>query len=332
MKIEYMKTIEMVEFVKKTFEKEFGKRISLSKIPSPLFLKVGSGLQDDLAGTQEPVSFSLKSRKEAFEIVHSLAKWKRFILGKYGFQTGKGVFTDMKAIRREEDLSPIHSHYVDQWDWERVICNEDRTLFFLKKIVREIYSSILFTEDCLFEKFGIGKRLQDKITFVHSEDLEEALPELSPKEREDFITKKHGAVFLIGIGGKLKSGKIHDARAFDYDDWSTETVDGKKGLNGDIIVWDDIRGKSLELSSMGIRVDKEALLKQSLEKTFDELMKIPFHKAIIEDSLPLSVGGGIGQSRLVMFLLHKRHIGEVQVGEWNDNIKSQCEKENIFLL
>jgi aspartate--ammonia ligase len=329
---EYMKKVEQIKFVKDEFARKLSSELDLAWVPSPLFLPVGSGLQDDLAGTQEPVSFSLKSRMERFEIVHSLAKWKRFTLGKYDFPVGRGLYTDMKAIRKEEDLSPIHSHYVDQWDWEKVISKKDRTLDYLKDVVSKIYESILHLESSLSQKYDLLKRLPEKITFIHTEDLEEMLPELSAKEREDYIAKKYGAVFLIGIGGKLGSGKIHDVRAFDYDDWSSETIGGRKGLNGDIIVWDDIRKKSLELSSMGIRVDRAALLRQSVEMDFNDLMKVPFHRGIIEETLPLTIGGGIGQSRLVMFLLQKRHIGEVQAGEWGEVMVKQCEKENILLL
>ena len=332
-KLDFFETEKGIKLVKDTFEKFLSKDLDLLRVTAPKFLIEGTGLQDDLAGTQEPVSFKIKDEKRKIEFVHSLAKWKRFILGKYKFKQGKGIYTDMDAVRKDEELSDIHSIYVDQWDWELVISKKERTLDFLKLIVKKIFDSLKKTEKKIIKEFPkLSKRLPSKITFIHTEDLEKLYPHLSSIQREHEITKKYGAVFLIGIGYKLKSGKIHDLRASDYDDWSSETKKGYFGLNGDILVWDDIRKKSLELSSMGIRVDKKSLELQ-LKLSKEEYKKeFEFHKCILDHKLPLTIGGGIGQSRICMFLLHKRHIGEVQSSVWTEKIKKDIKKSNIILL
>jgi aspartate--ammonia ligase len=305
----------------------------LHRVSAPRFLKTDKGLQDDLAGTQVPVSFKIKHTGDQVEVVHSLAKWKRFTLGKFSFKHGTGLYTDMDAIRKDEVLSPIHSVYVDQWDWERVISKEERTLDFLKQIVRKIWSVMLETEAMVEKEFpGLKASLPKEIEFVHTEELEEMFPELIPKQREDAAAKKFGAIFLIGIGAPLKSGEPHDVRAADYDDWITETSPGKRGLDGDIIVWDPVRKKSLELSSMGIRVDKESLIKQLELTGLEDRKELEFHKGVIEGKIPLTIGGGIGQSRLCMLLLKKAHIGEVQSSIWPSAVEEQLAKQKVALL
>jgi len=307
-KLNFFETQEAIKIVKDTFERKLAKKLKLLRVSAPRFLLTGTGLQDDLAGTQKPVSFKVKFTDKKIEIVHSLAKWKRYMLGKHPFKIHTGLYTDMDAIRKDEDVDETHSIYVDQWDWEQIITKKDRTLSYLKKIVRKIYSAIIETEKVLSRKFPkLKPRLPKKIHFIHSEELEETYPKLTPKQREDEIAKKYGAVFIIGIGYPLKSGKPHDLRASDYDDWATQTSEKTRGLNGDIIVWDSIRKKSLELSSMGIRVDKKALLLQLKMTGQSYKRKLEFHKGIIEGTTPLTIGGGIGQSRLCMALLQKAH-------------------------
>lgn len=329
-----MKTQKQIKKVKDVFEKKLAESLKLTRVTAPRFIRTIEGLQDDLAGTQIPVSFKTKFG-ETLEVVHSLAKWKRYTLGKYKVEHGKGIYTDMDAIRKDEEVDEIHSIYVDQWDWERVISKEERSLKFLKKIVKKIYSAIKETAKVM-ELDGIKSYLPKEIVFVHSEDLEEMYPEKTPKEREHLICEKHGAVFLIGIGHPLKSGKPHDLRAADYDDWviCTKKESGKitKGLCGDILVWDKIREKSLELSSMGIRVDKESLTKQLEMCGLSSRKEKEFHKGILEEKLPLSIGGGIGQSRLCMFLLQKSHIGEVQSSIWPKSEIEKCARKGIMLL
>jgi len=331
--LDFFRTEKAIKLVKDTFEKKLAEKLSLLRVSAPRFLIVGKGLQDDLAGTQIPVSFKTKFSPTPVEVVHSLAKWKRFALGKYDFKVGTGLYTDMDAIRKDEDISPIHSIYVDQWDWERVISKEERDLGFLKEIVQKIYSAILETEEIVEKEFPELKAgLPKEIKFIHAEDLEKMYPDLTPKEREHEITKKHGAVFLIGIGHTLQSGKPHDLRAADYDDWWTETGAGRRGLNGDILVWDKIRGDALELSSMGIRVDKKSLLKQLEHSGLTARKDLEFHKGILEDKVPLTIGGGIGQSRLCMVLLQKAHIGEVQSSVWPEEVIEEFKERGIALL
>lgn len=328
--LDFFETQKGIKLVKDTFEKRLAKKLKLIRVTAPRFLITGTGLQDDLAGTQKPVSFKTKFSDKEIEIVHSLAKWKRSTLGKHQFETHTGLYTDMDAIRKDEDVDETHSIYVDQWDWELIIKKEDRKISFLKKIVRKIYSAILETELELHKKFlQIDRRLPKKIHFIHAQKLEHLFPDLTPKEREDKITKKYGAVFIIGIGHDLESGKPHDLRAADYDDWISETSLGR-GLNGDILVWDYERKKSLELSSMGIRVDGESLKQQLKIAKLEHRMEFEFHKKIIKDEMPLTIGGGIGQSRLCMILLHKKHIGEVHSSVWPEDFTKKSEKIKIL--
>jgi len=325
-----MKQIETeigIKLIKDTFEKTLAGKLQLVRVTAPRFLKKGTGLQDDLAGTQVPVSFKTKFG-EGVEIVHSLAKWKRYKLGKLGLKVGYGIYTDMDAIRKDERVSPIHSIYVDQWDWEKVISKKDRTISFLKKTVSSIYDAILETAFIVGKEFGPKRKLPPEITFIHAEELEKKYPKLSPLDREKEIAREYGAVFIIGIGHPLSSGKPHDMRAADYDDWCTPTDKGY-GLNGDIILWDEVRKDAIEISSMGIRVDAKALKKQM---EMMEMDKEEFHDKVIDGELPLTIGGGIGQSRLCMFLLKKAHIGEVHSSVWPEEMIMECEKKGIALL
>jgi len=332
-KLDFFQTEKGIKTVKDAFERRLSENLNLLRVSAPRFLITGTGLQDDLAGTQVPVSFKTKVSDKHIEMVHSLAKWKRYALWKYGFKHGAGLYTDMDAIRKDEDISSIHSIYVDQWDWERVMSKEERTLDFLKDIVRKIYSALLETEAIVEKEVPVLKsRLPKEIIFIHSEDLEKMHPELTPEEREYEITKKHGAVFLIGIGYALESGEPHDLRAADYDDWSTKTYEQKTGLNGDILVWDHERQDCMELSSMGIRVDATSLAKQLDLMGLSERRELEFHKLILEDKMPLSIGGGIGQSRLCMVLLQKAHIGEVQSSVWPPEVEEEFEKRSVPLL
>lgn len=332
-KLGFLETERGIKLIKDTFERRLAEKLFLQRVTAPRFLKTGKGLQDDSAGTQIPVSFKIKHTGDTVEVVHSLAKWKRFTLGRFSFRHGTGLYTDMDAIRKDEELSPIHSIYVDQWDWERVVSKEERTIGFLKGIARKIWSAILETEAEVEKAFPhLKSSLPKEITFIHTEELEEMYPHLTSKQREDAIAKKHGAVFLIGIGHPLKSGEPHDLRAADYDDWITETSPGKHGLDGDILVWDPVREKALELSSMGIRVDAEALIKQLKHMKLESRKELEFHKGVIEGKIPLSIGGGIGQSRLCMLLLQKAHIGEVQSSVWPKEVEEEMQSKGIALL
>ncbi|MBN1544474.1 aspartate--ammonia ligase [Candidatus Woesearchaeota archaeon] len=332
-KLDFFQTERGIKLVKDTFERKLAEKLCLCRVTAPRFLVVGTGLHDDLAGTQVPVSFSTKFTDSPVEVVHSLAKWKRWTLGKQKFAAGTGLYTDMDAIRKDEDISEIHSIYVDQWDWERVIAQSERSLDFLKSTVRKIYSAMLETEAVVAQEFpALERKLPKEITFVHSEDLEKRWPSLTPKEREDAIAQEYGAVFLIGIGHPLASGKPHDLRAADYDDWMTESADGKRGLNGDIIIWDKVRGRSLELSSMGIRVSPETMKEQLRMGGLSHREKLAFHSGVISGSIPSSIGGGIGQSRLCMALLQKAHIGEVQSSVWPESHVAEMEEKGIRLL
>lgn len=332
-KLDFFETEKAIKLVKDTFERELAEELDLVRVTSPRFLKVGKGLQDDLAGTQVPVRFKTKASEKQVEIVHSLAKWKRYTLGKFGFPVGKGLYTDMDAIRKDEVVSPIHSVYVDQWDWEKVISREERSILTLESVVSKIYKAIKDTEAVVHEEYHVLERyLPEKIHFVHTEELEEMYPLDSPKEREYKAAELYGAYFLIGIGYPLKSGEPHDARAADYDDWYTETEFRRRGLNGDIIVWDDVRKDALELSSMGIRVDEYSLIEQLKIMGLEERSEKEFHKGIIEGTLPLSIGGGIGQSRLCMLMLQKSHIGEVQSSVWSEETIEECYDAGVTLL
>lgn len=323
-----------IKQIKDFFQANLASELRLRRVTAPLFVKRGLGINDDLNGTEQPVMFKIKDMGGCkAEIVHSLAKWKRMMLADLKINEGYGLYTDMNAIRADEELDNIHSLYVDQWDWERVVTKEQRSLEYLKTMVRKIYSVLQRTEFSIYEHYpSIKPELPEEIKFIHAEDLQKEHPELTPKQREHEITKKHKAVFIIGIGGILADGKIHDGRAPDYDDWSSSTLNGYRGLNGDILVWNPVLNSSYELSSMGIRVDKEALLRQ-LEITGNEDRKRYYwHKRLINGELPLSIGGGIGQSRLCMYYLRKAHIGEIQASIWPDEMIETCKENSIPLL
>ena len=323
-----------IKQIKETFQLNLSSSLRLRRVTAPLFVLQGTGLNDDLNGYENAVSFPIQDMNGAVaEVVHSLAKWKRVTLAEYNIADGYGIYTDMNAIRSHEELDNLHSLYVDQWDWERVITEKERSIAFLKEIVEEIYSAILHTEFTLSECYPqLRPSLPEKIEFIHSEELRRMYPELSPKEREEEITRRHGAVFIIGIGNELGDGKPHDNRAPDYDDYSTPNEDGFYGLNGDLMIWSDVLGKAMELSSMGIRVDREALLRQLEKSGKEERKKLYFHRRMLEGSLPLSIGGGIGQSRQCMLLLKKAHIGEKQSSIWPEEMRNECKKINIPLI
>ena len=327
-------TEKAIKAVKDMFQNNLSAQLALLRVTAPMVVLSGTGINDELNGVERPVNFPIKDMGERrAEVVHSLAKWKRMKLGEMGVQPGRGIYTDMNALRPDEELDNIHSIYVDQWDWEKVIRPEDRKLDFLKQTVRRIYEAIKVTENKLFVEFPqIQPELPEEIHFVHAEELLQMYPGLSAKEREHAVTRKYGAVFIIGIGGKLSDGQPHDGRASDYDDWSTPNSDGYNGLNGDLLVWDDILGRSLELSSMGIRVDAEALLRQLAIKGEEYKKELLFHSSLLSGSLPQTIGGGIGQSRLCMFLLRKAHIGEIQSTIWPDEMRQRCEKAGIHLV
>jgi len=320
--------------IKDHFEDDFSSALHLRRVTAPLFVAADTGINDNLNGIERPVSFGVKSMDDKkCEIVHSLAKWKRMKLGAYKIKPGYGLYTDMNALRPDEDeLDNLHSIYVDQWDWERTITAEDRNLKYLKKTVKTIYTVLKDMEKFVYKRFpSIEPILPERITFIQSEDLLKEYPDLTPFERENKAAEKYGAIFIIGIGGKLSNGKIHDGRSPDYDDWSTPTEDGYFGLNGDIIFWNPVLKRSFEISSMGIRVDKEALLRQlELTNTTDR-KGLVFHKAVLEDKIPLSIGGGIGQSRLCMFFLRMAHIGESQSSIWPEDMVKKCAENNIIL-
>lgn len=323
-----------IKQIKETFQLNLSSSLRLRRVTAPLFVLQGRGLNDDLNGVENAVSFPIQDMDGAVaEVVHSLAKWKRVTLAEYSIAQGYGIYTDMNAIRAHEELDNLHSLYVDQWDWERVINERERNVEFLKKIVTEIYSAILHTEFTLSECYPqLKPSLPDSIKFIHSEELRAAYPALTPKEREETITKKYGAVFIIGIGNELGDGKPHDNRAPDYDDYSTPNEDGFFGLNGDLMIWSDVLGKAMELSSMGIRVDRKALLHQLEKSGKEDRKQLYFHRRLLDGELPLSIGGGIGQSRLCMLLLKKAHIGEIQSSIWPEEMRNECKKLNIPLI
>lgn len=323
-----------IKLIKEFFQQNLSTELRLRRVTAPLFVLKGLGINDDLNGVERPVSFPIKDLGEAqAEVVHSLAKWKRLTLAEYDVQPGYGIYTDMNAIRADEELDNLHSLYVDQWDWEAVITSEQRTIRFLEDVVRRIYAAIRRTEYLTCETYEQLKPfLPEDIHFVHSEDLLQMYPDKTPKEREDAICKKYGAVFVEGIGGKLSDGKKHDGRAPDYDDWSTVAENGKKGLNGDILIWYPTLGHSFELSSMGIRVDKESLVRQLELEGQEGREQLYFHRQLLAGKLPLSIGGGIGQSRLCMVLLHKAHIGEIQASIWPEQMVKECEEAGMPLI
>ena len=328
------KTEQGIKLIKEFFQQNLSTELRLRRVTAPLFVMQGLDINDDLKGVECPVTFPIKDLgdKKA-EVVHSLAKWKRLTLAEYHVSPGYGVYTDMNAIRADEELDNLHSLYVDQWDWEAVITREQRTLAFLKNIVERIYAAIRRTEYLVCETYEqIRPFLPEHIHFIHSEELLQMYPDLSPKEREDAICKKYGAVFIIGIGAKLANGEKHDGRAPDYDDWSTVAENGKAGLNGDILIWYPVLQRSFELSSMGIRVDRESLLRQLKIEGKEDREQLYFHRRLLDGKLPLSIGGGIGQSRLCMVLLHKAHIGEIQASIWPEEMKRECAELGMPLI
>ena len=320
-------TQKAIGLLKRLFEDRLCASLNLYRVSAPLFVEAGSGLNDDLNGVERPVSFDILRSDKTAQVVHSLAKWKRLALKRYGFYPGRGLCTDMDAIRRDEDvLDNLHSVYVDQWDWEKVILPENRNIDYLKSTVMDIVSAICDTQDtmqAIYPQLQRLGRLERRVTFVTAQQLEDMYPGLTPKQRENVFTKEHKTVFIIGIGGALKSGKPHDGRAPDYDDWT---------LNGDILFWCDWLGCAMEVSSMGIRVDPESLDRQLSLSGHDERRTLPYHKALLNGELPLTIGGGIGQSRISMLLLGKAHIGEVQASIWDDETVSACEKAGVTLL
>lgn len=316
-------TQRAIEFIKKDFQHNLRHALNLYRVSAPLFVREDSGLNDNLNGYERPVSFDIPAVGQNGQVVHSLAKWKRLALKRYQFQAGSGIYTDMNAIRRDEELDSIHSCYVDQWDWERIITPEERNIDFLKEIVQKIVDAVCYTALAVERTFGIKQNLKRKVTFITTQELEDLYPELSPSERECAFAKEHETIFIMQIGDKLASGKPHDGRAPDYDDWQ---------LNGDIIFWNPTLGRQFEVSSMGIRVDAKSLSEQLAKAGCPERAELPFHKALLNNELPLTIGGGIGQSRLCMLLLHTAHIGEVQVSIWDDETVKACESAGIMLL
>jgi len=323
-----------IKQIKDFFQLNLASELRLRRVTAPLFVKKGTGINDDLNGIERPVSFPMKDLDDQeAEIVQSLAKWKRLALADLEINEGFGIYTDMNAIRPDEELTNIHSLYVDQWDWERVISEDQRNLDYLKYIVNKIYASLIRTEFHICETYlDIQPELPDEITFIHTEELEARYPELTPFERESEEAKKHGAIFVIGIGGELPGGGIHDGRAPDYDDWSTPTGKGMKGLNGDIILWNNVLNRAFEISSMGIRVNREVLLEQLRLRGAEERKDLYWHQKLLNGEFPLSIGGGIGQSRLCMYFLRKAHIGEIQSSIWPDKMIEMCKVNGIHLL
>ena len=321
--------------IKEFFLSSISTELRLRRVTAPLFVLKGLGMNDDLSGTERPVTFPVKDMDNAeAEVVHSLAKWKRVTLAEYEVKSGYGIITDMNAIRADEELDNLHSLYVDQWDWERVMDSDMRNIDYLKSIVSRIYNSILRTEYYICETYPqIEPFLPENITFIHAEQLLQRYPTLTPKEREDAICKECGAVFIIGIGCTLSNGKVHDHRAPDYDDYSTQPDDAQyAGLNGDLLIWYPILNRSIELSSMGIRVDSTALERQLAQSGKEDRKSFYFHRRLLEGTLPQSIGGGIGQSRLCMILLHKAHIGEVQSSIWPEDMRSLCKAAGMPLI
>ncbi len=327
-------TEQGIKLIKDFFQQNLSTELRLHRVTAPLFVLKGLGINDDLNGVERPVTFPIKDLGDAeAEVVHSLAKWKRLTLAEYNIEPGYGVYADMNAIRADEELDNLHSLYVDQWDWEMVMTREQRNLDFLKDIVRRIYAAIRRTEYLVCESYSVIKPfLPSEIHFIHSEDLLQMYPDKDVKERENLICKKYGAVFIIGIGDKLSDGKPHDGRAPDYDDWTTPNSDSHKGLNGDILIWYPTLNRAVELSSMGIRVDKEALLRQLKLTGQESRVNLYFHKKLLAGELPLSIGGGIGQSRLCLVLLHKAHLGEIQASIWPEDMIKECEKLGMAII
>ncbi len=327
-------TEQGIKLIKDFFQQNLSTGLQLRRVTAPLFVLQGMGINDDLSGVERAVTFPIRDLSDArAEVVHSLAKWKRLTLAEYNVRPGYGIYTDMNAIRADESLGNLHSLYVDQWDWERTILPEDRNIAFLKRIVRRIYSAMLRTEYLINETYPeLEPFLAREVFFIHSEELRRMYPDMTPKEREDEITRKYGAVFIMGIGGKLGDGEPHDLRAPDYDDWSTPNEDGFDGLNGDLLVWNPILNRAMELSSMGIRVDREAMLRQLVLCGQERRKDLYFHRRLLNGELPLCIGGGIGQSRLCMLFLQKAHIGEIQASIWPEEQRAACLKAGIQLI
>ncbi|MDD2327847.1 MAG: aspartate--ammonia ligase [bacterium] len=323
-----------IKNIKDFFQVNLSSELRLRRVTAPLFVESGTGINDDLNGVERPVRFPIRDMgdKQA-EIVHSLAKWKRLTLADYEIEEGFGIYTDMNAIRADEELDNLHSLYVDQWDWELVIGERDRTVAYLKNIVRRIYAAMLRTEYLVYELFPIIiPQLPSEITFIHSEELLQRYPTMDAKQREDAITREYGAVFIIGIGALLSNEEPHDGRAPDYDDWSTIGEEGYPGLNGDLLVWNPVLEKSVELSSMGIRVDAAALAYQLKAHGKEDRISLYFHRRLMNNELPLSIGGGIGQSRLCMYYLRKAHIGEIQASLWPCEMREEAREHGVFLI
>lgn len=332
--LDVLTTEKAIKRLKDYFEVALADELYLQRVTAPVMVLSGLGINDDLNGVERPVSFAIRDMGEKrAEVVHSLAKWKRMKIAALGMEPGRGIYTDMNALRPDEELTNLHSVYVDQWDWEIAIKPSERNIEYLKRCVKRIFRVFKRAEENISKEFpALKKRLPDFITFIHAEDLMRRFPELSPKEREDCIAREHGAVFIIGVGGELSDGSPHDGRAADYDDWTTETAPGYRGLNGDIIFWHHELEQAFEVSSMGIRVDQATLLDQLAKRNEIHKKDLLYHRMLLEGNLPLSIGGGIGQSRTCMFVLQKVHIGEVQAGIWPDETVAQCRQAGIQLL
>lgn len=327
-------TEHAIVMIKDFFQLALSTELNLTRVTAPLFVPQGTGLNDDLNGVERAVSFPVKDMDDApMEIVHSLAKWKRVKVTDLRLGAGFGIYTDMNAIRADEELDNVHSLYVDQWDWEMAIREEDRTVYYLREVVRSIFRCLKRTEFFIYDRYDkIKPILPDDITFIYAEDLQKAYPDKTPKERENIVAEKYGAVFVVGIGGDLADGKPHDGRAPDYDDWITESGDGHRGLNGDLIVWNPVLNCAFELSSMGIRVSPQSLEQQLVLRNCTDRKKLYFHSKLLAGELTQTMGGGIGQSRLCMYFLRKAHIGETQVSVWPEVMREQCRQVGIPLL
>lgn len=323
-KLSVYETQKAIDYIKRTFQMNLAIELNLRRVSAPLFVRENSGLNDNLNGVERPVKFDVPAVGEYAEVVHSLAKWKRLALKRYDFFVGKGIYTDMNAIRRDEEIDNIHSVYVDQWDWEKVIDRSMRNEEYLRLVVKKIVAALVATNNAVRYEFNqLECNITPEVSFITTQELEDLYPDKTPKERESLYVREHHTTFLMKIGGALRSGKPHDGRAPDYDDWE---------LNGDILIWNEVLGTAFEISSMGIRVDAESLARQLKTAGCEERAELPFHKMLLNDELPLTIGGGIGQSRLCMLLMQTAHIGEVQVSVWDDNTVRECEKAGIMLL
>ena len=323
-KLSVYETQKAIDYIKRTFQMNLAIELNLRRVSAPLFVRENSGLNDNLNGVERPVKFDVPAVGEYAEVVHSLAKWKRLALKRYDFFVGKGIYTDMNAIRRDEEIDNIHSVYVDQWDWEKVIDRSMRNEEYLRLVVKKIVAALVATNNAVRYEFNqLECNISPEVSFITTQELEDMYPDKTPKERENLYVREHHTTFLMKIGGALRSGKPHDGRAPDYDDWE---------LNGDILIWNEVLGMAFEISSMGIRVDAESLARQLKTAGCEERAALRFHKMLLNDELPLTIGGGIGQSRLCMLLMQTAHIGEVQVSVWDDNTVRECEKAGIMLL